>query len=68
MVPARRGDHHARLFAVVALVKVYAGIAAGAVRPSIDWLNPFADRLDERAHVGVLVAIFIYWGWDSPSP
>src|SRR4051812_41220286 len=54
------------LFAVVALVKVAAGDAGpDSVDPSLSWLNPFAiDSLDALVG-GVLIAVFIYWGWDS---
>ena len=54
------------LFAVVALVKVAAGTAAAtSVDPSISWLNPFAVGSFSALTSGVLIAIFIYWGWDS---
>ncbi|MDP9293189.1 MAG: APC family permease [Actinomycetota bacterium] len=54
------------LFAVVVLVKVYSGDAgAGAVKPDLGWFSPFAiDSLDGMT-AGLLVAVFIYWGWDS---
>lgn len=54
------------IFAVVALWKVYSGDAPEtSVRPSLDWLNPFAIESTHSLTAGVLVAIFIYWGWDS---
>jgi amino acid transporter len=53
------------LFAVVALVKVYVDGPPGSVRPSLEWLNPFAIESTSALTAGVLVAIFIYWGWDS---
>jgi amino acid transporter len=53
------------VFAVVALVRVYGGGVEGAVLPSLDWLNPFAITDSSALVAGVLVAIFIYWGWDS---
>ena len=54
------------LFAVIALVKVYAGDAGpNAIEPSLSWFSPFAiDSLDALI-AGVLIAVFIYWGWDS---
>lgn len=53
-------------FAVVALVKVYAGGAgAGALTPELSWLNPFAVKDFSALDAGVILAIFIYWGWDS---
>lgn len=53
------------LFAVVALVKVYGSTPpTGAIKPSLSWFDPtqmnFGDMLD-----GVLLGVFIYWGWDS---
>ncbi len=54
------------LFAVIALVKVAAGTAGpNAVSPSLSWLNPLAIDSTSALIGGVLVAIFIYWGWDS---
>jgi amino acid transporter len=54
------------VFAVVALVKVAAGSAGpNAVDPSLSWLNPFEIDSTSGLIGGVLVAIFIYWGWDS---
>jgi len=52
------------LFAVVALVKVYSGSAAGSIHPSLDWLNPFALSLGSLVD-GVLLGVFVYWGWDA---
>ncbi len=52
------------VFAVVALAKVYGGNPAHAITPQLDWFNPFS--LGWSALVdGVLLGIFIYWGWDS---
>lgn len=54
------------IFAVVALWKVYSGDAPEtSVKPSLDWLNPFTIDSTHSLTAGVLVAIFIYWGWDS---
>jgi amino acid transporter len=54
------------LFAVVALVKVAAGSAgADAIDPSLAWLNPLQIDSFDALVAGVLVAVFIYWGWDS---
>ena len=30
-----------------------------------DWFNPFAARLQAHCVDGILLGIFIYWGWDS---
>jgi amino acid transporter len=52
------------LFAVVALIKVYSSHPAGALHVSAEWFNPF--NLSWGALIdGVLLGIFIYWGWDS---
>jgi amino acid transporter len=51
-------------FAVVALVKVYANAPAHSVRVSADWFNPFALGFKPLID-GMLLGIFIYWGWDS---
>jgi amino acid transporter len=52
------------VFAVVALAKVYGGHPAGSIKPSASWFDPtqmnFGDLVD-----GVLLGVFIYWGWDS---
>ena len=55
------------LFAIVALVKVYAGSApSGSVHPSLSWINPFALSPSELT-AGMLLAVFIYWGWDTTA-
>ncbi|HVF76930.1 MAG TPA: APC family permease [Solirubrobacteraceae bacterium] len=55
------------LFAVVALVRVYSGDAlAGSEHPQLAWFSPFAiDGGTAALTTGVLLAVFIYWGWDS---
>ena len=54
-------------FAVVALVKVYAGSAAAAsIDPSLSWINPFSLSPSEIS-AGMLLAVFIYWGWDTTA-
>jgi amino acid transporter len=55
------------LFSIVALVKVYAGDAPdGSIDPSLSWLNPFSLSLSEIS-AGMLLAVFIYWGWDTTA-
>jgi amino acid transporter len=52
------------IFAIVALIKVYANSPAHSIQVSASWFNPF--DLSWGALVdGVLLGIFIYWGWDS---
>ena len=53
-------------FALVALVRVYAGSApSGALTPELSWFSPFAVSSVGALTSGLLVAVFIYWGWDS---
>src|SRR3954447_20772854 len=53
------------IFAVVVLVKVYSGDAgAHAIHPALEWFNPFSLSSSALAD-GVLLGVFIYWGWDS---
>ncbi len=55
------------LFAIVALYKVYTGDAGpNAVHPSLDWINPFSLSPSEIS-AGMLLAVFIYWGWDTTA-
>jgi amino acid transporter len=54
------------IFAVVALARVWAGDApAGSVNPELSWFSPFAIDSTDALVSGVLLAVFIYWGWDS---
>ncbi len=51
------------IFSVVALTKVYTGHPAGSVHPAVSWFVPNMN-LGALAG-GVLLALFIYWGWDT---
>jgi amino acid transporter len=54
------------VFAVVALVAVATGNAGdNAVDPSLSWINPLEIDSFSAMVSGVLIAVFIYWGWDS---
>ena len=53
------------VFAVVALIKVYANHPPHSVQPSLSWFNPFAISSISALDGGILLAVFIYWGWDS---
>lgn len=54
------------LFSVMAIAEVYGSDPpAGSVKPSLSWLNPFAIGDWGALTGGVLVALFIYWGWDT---
>lgn len=52
-------------FSGVALWKVYALHPAGSVAPALHWFNPLALGGLSTLAQGLIVAIFIYWGWDS---
>ena len=52
------------IFSVVALVKVYSG-TPGAHHISASWFNPFDIKGFSNFTEAVLLAVFIYWGWDS---
>ncbi len=59
-------------FSVIALTKVYTGHAGpDSVHPQASWFNPFAI-VNDAGHLnisaisgGILLAVFLYWGWDS---
>ena len=54
------------LFSVVALVRVYTGHAAAtSVHPSFAWFNPFQIPSLGALATGTLLAVFIYWGFDT---
>src|ERR1700710_1345134 len=52
------------VFALFALIKVYAGDAPGAIKPSLSWLSPSGLSLTAIVSA-TLIAVFIYWGWDT---
>ncbi|MGW5847610.1 APC family permease [Streptomyces sp. NPDC055254] len=52
-------------FAVVALYRVYAGTSSlDSIEPSLSWLNPFGAG-GAALTGGLLLGVFIYWGWES---
>jgi amino acid transporter len=55
------------LFSVVALVRVYAGHAVKGVslHPALSWFNPFDIPSRSALATGLLLAVFIYWGFDT---
>lgn len=54
------------LLSVVALVKVYGSHApAGSIHVSLSWFDPFAVSSFSALTQGLLLAVFIYWGWDT---
>ena len=52
------------LFVIVALIKVYSNNPVHSIHPSFEWINPFGLSWNSLI-AGVLLGIFIYWGWDS---
>ena len=52
------------VFSVTALVKVYASHPAGSMPVSLSWFSPF-NMSASALTAGVLLAVFIYWGWDT---
>ncbi|MGH8890626.1 MAG: APC family permease [Acidothermaceae bacterium] len=54
------------VFAVVALVKVGNGSAPkGHLTPKLSWFNPFDIPSFSVFTAGLLLMLFIYWGWDT---
>jgi amino acid transporter len=54
------------VLSVVALVKVGSGHAPpGHLTPSISWLNPFKISSFSAFSSGIVLMVFIYWGWDT---
>jgi amino acid transporter len=54
------------VFATVALIKVGSGHAPAAhINPSWSWFNPFDIPSVSFFVAGLILMIFIYWGWDT---
>src|SRR5215467_11882145 len=54
------------VLSVTALVKVANGSAPpGHLTPSISWLNPFHISSFSAFASGIILMVFIYWGWDT---
>jgi amino acid transporter len=51
-------------FAVFAITKVYLGDAPLSIKPSLDWISP-AGLTPTAIVTATLIAVFIYWGWDT---
>jgi amino acid transporter len=53
------------LFVVVAIVEwLVGGLPAESIDPQLSWLSPFSDDYSSVLS-GILLAVFIYWGWES---
>src|SRR5689334_18368867 len=54
------------VLSVTALVKVGNGTAPpGHLTPSLSWLNPFHVANFSAFASGIILMVFIYWGWDT---
>ena len=54
------------VLSVTALVKVGTGHAPpGSRTPSLSWLNPFHITSFSAFTSGIILMVFIYWGWDT---
>jgi amino acid transporter len=54
------------VLSITALVKVGTGHAPpGHLTPSLSWLNPFRISSFSAFVSGIILMVFIYWGWDT---
>ena len=54
------------VFVVAVIVAIATGQApAGSTLPSLEWFNPFAFGDFSSFAEAILLALFIYWGWDT---
>jgi amino acid transporter len=54
------------IFTVVALTSAMTGTAPkGSTAPQWSWFNPFAFSSSNSFVEAILLALFIYWGWDT---
>ena len=54
------------VLSVAALVKVGNGTAPpGYLHISASWFNPFKIVAVARSSAGIILLLFIYWGWDT---
>ena len=54
------------IFSIVALVRVYTGHAGpGASHPQLSWLNPLHISSPSAFVNGIVLMLFIYWGWET---
>jgi amino acid transporter len=52
------------IFAVVALIKAYAGHHPESLHVTLNWFNPFNLSFGSLVE-GMLLGVFLYWGWDT---
>jgi amino acid transporter len=53
------------VFVGFALYRIGAGQAFDPTRVTLEWFNPFAGESLSSFTYAVLLALFIYWGWDT---
>ena len=54
------------IFAAVALIKVYTDNATpDSIMPEASWFSPFDASSFSALVSGLLLGVFIYWGWES---
>jgi amino acid transporter len=54
------------LFVVLSFASVFGATPpAASVAPALDWFNPFAFSSFDGFTESILLALFIYWGWDT---
>lgn len=54
------------VFVIAAIVAIATGNAPeGATTPDLSWFNPFAFESASGFVEAILLALFIYWGWDT---
>jgi len=54
------------VFSVTALVRVGTGHhPAGSIHPALSWFNPFHISSFSAFVSGLILMLFIYWGWDT---
>ena len=52
------------IFSVVALIKAYSGSNPASMHVSLEWFNPAGMSFSALTD-GVLLGVFLYWGWDT---
>lgn len=53
------------LFTVMAVIKIAVGRAYDFTAVNLQWFNPFGGEGLQAMTYAVLLALFIYWGWDT---
>ncbi|MFZ4583968.1 MAG: APC family permease [Acidimicrobiia bacterium] len=56
------------VFSIVALGFAFSGHVAdgvASVKPKLSWFNPLEIQSASALSAGLLIAIFLYWGWDT---